>query len=247
MIPFPSRNGATTRTLGHRASALIATTARAIWSLATTRQSLSPLARDLALRYTYTDEPSTTCCRCHPGPDHAIDRFDPSAAPVLCYASPTSGRSAPLPRQGLGAARPRDLQSARGGQPRDGAASKSLAAPPVRDVALPLAAPARGARGPGGSRRLQAASLNAPTSRGREAASGRLLAERTMLRLVETRRHRQYCVRARGRRQVLKCASCRPHASRDRRQSAYPMHCRDCCAGRASAGDCCSCRLILSR
>ena len=180
VIPFPSRNGDTKEDARaierqlliryHREGDLLARDELA--------KRFLPLARDLALRYTYTDEPFDDLLQVASlGLIKAIDRFDPDRGTKFSsYAAPTilGELKRHFRDKGWALHVPRDLQERTLAVNRETEQlSKSLGrSPRVREVALALGCSIEQVlEAQEAAASYEAASLNAPTSReGDEAA-----------------------------------------------------------------------------
>ena len=145
------------------ASCSSATTATATWPRGRSScERFLPLARDLALRYTYTDEPFDDLLQVASlGLIKAIDRFEPGrGTKFTSYAAPTilGELKRHFRDKGWALHVPRDLQERTLAVSRETEAlSKSLGrSPKVREVAASLGCTRRGgARGAGGRRELR--------------------------------------------------------------------------------------------
>ncbi len=208
-----------------------------------------PLARDLALRYTYTDEPFDDLL---PGREPRPDQGDRPlrARPrhevhELRRADDPRRAQAPLPRQGLGAARAaRPAGADARGQPRDRGAvqgARPLAQGPrgCRRARLQRREGARGSGG-GGELRGRVARRADGARRRRGRAAGRLHGRRGHLLRArgEPRRDREHLAGAARRRASGGRAALHRTTSRSARSasgSATPRcTCRACCAGRST-------------
>ena len=208
-----------------------------------------PLARDLALRYTYTDEPFDDLLQVASlGLVKAIDRFDPErGTKFTSYAAPTilGELKRHFRDKGWALHVPRDLQERTLAVSRaTEALSKRLGrSPKVREVAAELGCSRRArARGPGGRGQLRGRfARRADLPRGRRGRlPGRPDGRRGHLLRAgrEPRRDRQHLEGAarRGASGAGAALHARPDAARDRRADRLLADARPaaCCGARST-------------